>query len=78
MEIQDDENDSVAIRHVPRDKMSFGRRGGERFCPSPEGSRKIRMFCFINNTTSFCVGNSGHTPEERAKTVLDHSQKVHL
>ena len=50
-------------RHVPRDNMSFGRKGREGFCPSHEGNRIIRMFCnFIHHrytaklvTNSHCI-----------------------
>ena len=54
--------------------------GGEAkdFVPPPKGAERSECFAFINNTTSFQFGNRGQTPEERAKTVLDHFQKVQL
>ena len=53
----------VFSRHVPRDNMSFGRKGREGFCPSHKGNQIIRMFCnFIHHrytaklvTNSHCI-----------------------
>ena len=57
--------------------------GGEAkdFVPPPKGAERSKCFALSIIPLHFgleVAGIAGHTQEERAKTVLDHFQKVQL